>query len=221
MPVPTSSGMPCFFNFQINLTMIKTTFTFLLSFLLLSPAIHSQCWKVVTAGDYHTLAIKPDGTLWAWGGNGNGQLGDGTNISKCSPVQIGSASDWETIVAGDYHALAIKTDGSLWAWGDNSYGQLGDDTQENKNSPVQIGTATDWKSVVAGSLHSLAIKTDGTLWAWGWNGTGQHVTACADDGGATREWCAAAGLKQAEDGTLPADPPLPQVVRRGSVAGAT
>jgi alpha-tubulin suppressor-like RCC1 family protein/6-phosphogluconolactonase (cycloisomerase 2 family) len=131
------------------------------------------CWKQICAGGLYTLAIKTDGTLWAWGENVYGQLGDGTIINKNRPVKIGSDNDWASVSAGSLYSLAIKTNGTLWAWGYNISGQLGDGTTISKNSPIQIGTATDWASVSAGYLHSLAIKTNGTLWAWGYNYDGQ------------------------------------------------
>ena len=82
----------------------------------------------ISAGAYHTVALKTDGTLWAWGYNNYGGLGDGTTAHKSSPVQIGTATDWAQISAGDYHTVALKTDGTLWAWGYNNYGGLGDGT---------------------------------------------------------------------------------------------
>ena len=122
--------------------------------------------RQVSAGGGNTVAIKTDGTLWAWGNNGAGQLGDGTNEEKNTPVQIGQ-DRWASVSAGS-HTVAIKTDGSLWAWGWNMYGQLGDGTNEDKNTPVQIGQDR-WTSLSAGGGHTVAIKTDGTLWAWGNN----------------------------------------------------
>ena len=130
-------------------------------------------WASIMTGGDHTIAIKTDGTLWAWGYNGSGQLGDGTNTQRNSPVQIGTATNWASISQLGSHTVAIKTDGTLWAWGSNAQGQLGDGTTTNRNSPVQIGTATNWKSIGAGSGHTMAIKTNGTLWAWGYNGSGQ------------------------------------------------
>ncbi len=124
-------------------------------------------WKSVTAGGYYSLGIKTDGTLWAWGLNNYGQLGDGTTIYKSSPVQIGTDTNWAFIAAGYTNSFGIKTDGTLWAWGDNSYSQLGDGTSINKSFPIQIGTDTNWSSVDSGYRHSIGIKSNGTLWAWG------------------------------------------------------
>ncbi len=83
-------------------------------------------WKEVTAGSDHSVALKLDGSLWAWGNNFEGQLGDGTTGPKYSPVRIDPATDWKEVTAGYFHTFALKTDGSLWAWGSNGYGQLGD-----------------------------------------------------------------------------------------------
>ena len=127
----------------------------------------------LAAGSYHTVTIKTDSTLWAWGLNDYGQLGDGTNENKNSPIQIGAETNWASVAAGEAHTVAVKTDGTLWAWGYNDYGQLGDGTNSSKNSPVQIGAETNWASVAAGEGHTVAVKTDGTLWAWGLNDYGQ------------------------------------------------
>ena len=115
----------------------------------------------------HIVAIKRDGSLWTWGNNDAGQVGDGTNIERTAPIQIGTDTDWESAATGYYHTLAIKSDGSLWAWGENSEGQLGDGTTDYRNVPVQIGMDTDWESIAAGGRYTVAIKADGSLWAWG------------------------------------------------------
>ncbi len=137
-------------------------------------AAMAQCdiYKTTSVGGFHTLVIKRDGSLWSWGDNIDGQLGDGTNIQKNSPVQI-SVESWKAVSAGAWYSLAIKSDGSLWAWGANNFGQLGDGTTLPKNQPVRIGADNTWKSVHAGKFHSFAIKTDGSLWAWGHNMYGQ------------------------------------------------
>ena len=126
-------------------------------------------WQSVAVGGSHTVAVRTDGTLWAWGNNNSGQMGDGTNTDRTSPVQIGSETTWQSVAAGDYHTLAVRTDGTLWAWGNNYHGQVGDGTTTTRTSPVQIGSATTWQSVAAGAYHNVAVRADGTLWAWGFN----------------------------------------------------
>lgn len=135
--------------------------------------IVTTCFKKVAAGTDFALALKTDGTLWAWGLNSSGQLGVGSTANKLTPVQVGTASDWKDVAAGESHVLAIKNNGTLWAWGANADGQLGISTTVAKNAPVQVGTATTWKNIAAGGYHSMAIKTDGTLWMWGRNTNSQ------------------------------------------------
>ncbi len=133
-------------------------------------------WKSVSTGQEHTIAIKSDGTLWAWGDNTYGQLGNGTTINTNTPIQIGTASEWKSVSAGGLFSIAIKTDGTIWGWGNNTNGQLGDGTTIQRNSPVQIGSSTDWINASAATRTSgyvLAVKTDGTLWSWGENTYGQ------------------------------------------------
>lgn len=133
----------------------------------------AQCWKSVSSGVSHSIAIKNDGTLWAWGWNQDGQLGDNTNVSKSIPVQIGSDNNWKDVACGAGHSVALKINGTLWAWGYNLQGQLGDNSIINKNFPVQIGVGNIWKSISCGNSHTIAIKTDSSLWAWGFNNGGQ------------------------------------------------
>jgi len=149
-------------------------------------------WATVSAGGYHSTAIKTDGTLWAWGQNHLGMLGDGTTVNKSSPVQIGSLTNWARVSRGRTHTAAIKTDGTLWAWGSGALGVLGDGSTTNRSSPVQIGSLTTWARVSGGRHHSTAVKTDGTLWAWGGNlygalgdGTTTHISSPVQVGSLT------------------------------------
>ncbi len=135
----------------------------------------STNWKQVACGFRHTSAIKTNGTLWAWGRNNEGQLGDNTTADRSTPRQeITSGTNWKQASCGYNHTAAIKTDGTLWLWGRNNEGQLGDNTNANRSTPRQEFTSgTNWKQVACGAFHTAAIKTDGTLWAWGYNVYGQ------------------------------------------------
>lgn len=119
--------------------------------------------------DGFSLALKSDGTVWAWGRNNQGQLGDGSTTDRHVPVQVSTITGITAIAAGGFHSLALKSDGTVWAWGDNYEGQLGDNTYTDRNAPVQVSTITGVASIGAGTWHSLAVKTDGTAWAWGHN----------------------------------------------------
>ncbi|MFZ4599437.1 MAG: RCC1 domain-containing protein [Terrimicrobiaceae bacterium] len=136
-------------------------------------------WCQVSAGGVHSLGVRTNGTAWAWGQNcrlvnGGGFLGDGTTVSKSSPVSvIGGFTDWCQVSGGDSHSLGVRTNGTAWAWGSNRNFTLGDGTSVNKSSPVSvIGGFTDWCQVSAGYSHSLGVRTNGTAWAWGSNDYG-------------------------------------------------
>ena len=130
-------------------------------------------WYQVAAGDSHFGAIKTDGTLWMWGANSQGNLGQNNIIARSSPVQVGSLTNWSNITCGTNHSGAIKTDGTLWTWGRNHLGQLGDNTIISRSSPVQVGALTNWSQISSGRYHHVSIKTDGTTWTWGDNGAGE------------------------------------------------
>jgi alpha-tubulin suppressor-like RCC1 family protein len=133
------------------------------------------------AGIWHALAIKEDGSLWAWGWNGSGALGDGSRDSSTTPVQVEGMSDVVEVAAGSRHSVALKDDGSVWAWGSNTRGQLGigdpgDDscgTVCSSTTPVAVNLTGTFTAVASGEWHSLALRDDGTVWAWGENGYGQ------------------------------------------------
>jgi alpha-tubulin suppressor-like RCC1 family protein len=120
--------------------------------------------------DRHSMALKADGTMWTWGYNTNGQIGDNTVIHRSSPVQVGLLTTWSQIAGGGLHSIALKTDGTIWTWGQNDSGQLGQNNLVVRSSPVQVGVLTTWSKIAGGgSATSLAIKTDGTMWTWGDN----------------------------------------------------
>lgn len=131
-------------------------------------------WNTITAGDTNMGAIKTDGTLWLWGRNQYGQMGDNTIANKSSPVQtIARGSNWSQInIAFIGYVAAIKTDGTLWMWGRNTEGWCGVNDRNNRSSPVQtVAGGTNWKSTYNQTGFQTAIKTDGTLWAWGGDNT--------------------------------------------------
>lgn len=130
-------------------------------------------WNKISAGDEFCIALKTDGTLWAWGDNTYGQLGDNSAIDKNAPVQIGTQTDWIQISAGTDHVLALKSNGTLWAWGRNNVGQFGTASPLSSLVPIQIGTDTNWNQIFAAREHSIALKTDSTYWVWGANSNGQ------------------------------------------------
>ena len=134
----------------------------------------NNLWATITTGSSSafSLAIKQNGTLWAWGYNIQGNLGLGDTSYRSSPIQIGISDNWLSVSAGDFHATAVKYDGTLWSWGKNDLGMLGQNNIINLNAPVQVGTNTNWLIVSNSRNTSYAIKTDGTLWAWGQNNTG-------------------------------------------------
>lgn len=129
-------------------------------------------WIKVSAGSLFSVALKNNGTLWTWGRNNVGQLGNNTFIDTNVPAQVGTAIDWSQIDAGGEHTLAIKTTGDLWAWGNNPFGQLGDGTTNTSNNPIIISTA-GWSAVSAGFDHSMALNPNGLLYTWGNNTNGQ------------------------------------------------
>lgn len=132
-------------------------------------------WRIASVGSTHTAAIKTDGTLWGWGLNSSGQLGDNSILNKSSPVQtIAVGNNWQKVSLGAATTAAIKTDGTLWMWGLGANGRLGDNAVTNRSSPVQtFAGGNNWKDVSSSIYHTVAVKTDGTLWTWGINNYGQ------------------------------------------------
>ncbi len=142
----------------------------------------------IAAGAGHTCARKSNGTVWCWGWDAHGELGDGTrgsNYLRLKPVQVVQGSGKMTGVASiatrDISTCAVKTAGGVWCWGSDSYGQLGDGTRGNTQhlrlKPVQVvygtGTLTSIGVITLGTRHTCAVKTTGTMWCWGWDVSGQ------------------------------------------------
>lgn len=142
------------------------------SFIAYSPARvgGDSDWAAVSCGPSHVLALKKDGSLYAWGQANSGAIGDGgSGGMQTQPVRVGTDKDWKYIHAGYQASYAIKNDGRLFAWGLNSNGKLGDGTTETRLAPVQIGPGAAWRQVACGEYHCLGIQEDGSLWSWGSN----------------------------------------------------
>ncbi len=142
-------------------------------------------WSAIATGGYHTVGLKSDGTLWTWGRNPYGQLGDGTTVDKYSPTQVGSATNWSAVAAGRHHTASLRSDDTLWVWGHNDYGQLGDGTTSNKITPtcscVFYWTATfDLASGDAEGTVVFTIDFSDTS-----GNTGTQVTSTTDSSSVT------------------------------------
>jgi alpha-tubulin suppressor-like RCC1 family protein len=133
----------------------------------------SKKWVSASTGAHHSLGLKTDGTLWAWGKLNIKEFEDDEIV--ITPLQIGEEKDWKIISAGRRHNLALKSDGSLWAWGSNENGQLGAENEVSSDKPIKIGNEK-WIFIASGDDYSLAIKSDSTLWVWGYNNFGQLGT---------------------------------------------
>ncbi len=133
----------------------------------------------IEAGAFHTLALKSDGTVWAWGFNENGQLGDNSTANRSIPVQVGAGVAGFTgiiaISAGDSHSMALKSDGTVWIWGGNQFGQIGNGTASTTNQlvPAQNAALSNIAQISAGAFHNLALNKSGRIFVWGDNLNGQ------------------------------------------------
>ena len=134
--------------------------------------IPGNVWTSTSRGRNRAFGIKSDSTLWAWGENTQGRLGQNNEIHYSSPVQIGGTA-WNAISSGYHASYAIKSDKTLWGWGRaDDAGELAQNDRASRSSPVQI-PGTQWTVVVGGEYYASAIKDDGTLWTWGYNQQGQ------------------------------------------------
>ncbi len=163
-----------FFLYRSRCNFVFCTAVLLSVVLTVAGALSASTTPQIACGGNHTISLKSDGTVWAWGRNGDGQLGYGTDTYSKTPVQVKTDSkgndfgDVTAIAGGFFHTIALKKDGTVWAWGD-SRGQLTTDSK----TPVQVSGLSGVTAIAGGGYHSLALKSDGTVWAWGYNGGGQ------------------------------------------------
>jgi alpha-tubulin suppressor-like RCC1 family protein len=132
--------------------------------------LKAQCWKFVRTDENRSIAIKTDSSLWSWGANADGQLGDGTTTDKNTPVQIATGSTWKYADIHRKHSIGIKTNGTLWVWGKDDVGNI---LGINSSVPTQIGTTSNWEKVATGWYHALAINSNGELFSWGTGQSGE------------------------------------------------
>ncbi|HKI56599.1 MAG TPA: hypothetical protein VKB31_05555 [Trueperaceae bacterium] len=143
----------------------------------LNPGSNSASHMQVAAGAWHSLALLSDGSVWGWGYNADGQVGDGSTTGRDTPVQVHGLPAVVSLAAGgDFesgHSLALAQDGTVWAWGYNAYGQLGINSTADSYTPVQVPGLSGVVSIAAGLDHSLALTRGGSVYAWGLNANGQ------------------------------------------------
>jgi alpha-tubulin suppressor-like RCC1 family protein len=137
----------------------------------------------VAAGELHSIALTSDGTVYTWGYNGFGQLGNGNNTDSNVPVAVItsgvlSGKTITQVAAGKYHSIALASDGTVYTWGRNNEGELGNGNNTNSNVPVAVVTSgvlsgKTITQVAAGKYHSIALASDGTVYTWGRNNEGE------------------------------------------------
>jgi alpha-tubulin suppressor-like RCC1 family protein len=127
----------------------------------------------VAAGHNNSLARCADGRVFAWGMNGEGQLGDGSRTTRRTPVQVQGVTDAVDVASGRDMSYAVRANGTVLAWGDNAYGEIGDGTRTDRLTPVPVSGLTQVTNVAGGRDHGLALRSDGSVWAFGWNLYGQ------------------------------------------------
>ena len=118
--------------------------------------------------------MKADGTIWSWGANGAGELGDGATTLRPAPVQVLNLTGVTAIGAGDEHSLAVRQDGTVWAWGSNFFLQAGQPNQNFSNpTPLLVNGISGASALLGGGKHSMAVRADATVWGWGDNNRSQ------------------------------------------------
>lgn len=178
--IPTTAGVG---RFRIRFTdgqARSTTRTYNLT--VSEPGQAAPAGGSLAVGMRHACLLRVDGTIWCWGRNADGQLGDGTTIDRNTPVRVGAYTDWTSVAAGNDHTCGLRAGGTAWCWGRNDTGQIGDDARgTDRTSPVQVGIWSDWTSLVGGGAHTCGIRAGGTSWCWGANRWGQLGNRTTED----------------------------------------
>lgn len=163
-----------------------------------NPIVDVNQFTAISPGTWHTVALKSDGTVWSWGHNGSGELGNNSVVSSPFPVQVIGLTDIVRVSAGGSSNLAVKADGKVYAWGSDFYGQLGLPSEAAQAVAVQIPSLDCATSVSVGGYHSMVIKSDGTVWTCGNNSEGQ--LGLGNFGGWTQVFQQVPGINNAVDG---------------------
>jgi len=160
-------------------TIVKRYLSIIMAIVLTLPMIAVSSTEVaaagfittpmISAGRDHTAALRYDGTVWVWGQNWAGHLGDGTTAIRTTPVQLNGITNAIAVSAGGEHTIALRSDGTVWAWGNNANGQLGDGSTTRRLTPTQVSGLSNVTAISAGWRHSAALRSDGTVWVWGMN----------------------------------------------------
>jgi alpha-tubulin suppressor-like RCC1 family protein len=143
--------------------------------------IGADPWKGVGAGDNHSCAIRDDGSLWCWGLNNAGQLGQGDLLDLAAPTRVATDTDWIAVDGGDAFSCALRADASMWCWGGNAWGQVGRGNTNRATAPVKISGTRAFTTVAVGGYHACALADDGSLWCWGRNSSGQAAGPIAEE----------------------------------------
>jgi len=127
-------------------------------------------YSQLSCGYWHSLKLDKDGSVWAWGANWYGQLGNKSTNDSSIPLKVLDLKDVISVSSGAFHNLALKKDGSVWAWGANIYGQLGINSDDLFRSyPIKISGLSNVIAISCGDSHNLALTSDGNVWRWGLN----------------------------------------------------
>lgn len=137
--------------------------------------------RAIAAGGIHVCAILDDGSVWCWGGNNRGQLGDGTITGRSTPAAVRALTDAAVeLVSGQYHTCARLIDGTVRCWGHNSFGALGDGTASDRSTPVAVNLPDAVVALASASNHTCAVLDSGELWCWGYNMFGAVAPTLTD-----------------------------------------
>lgn len=123
--------------------------------------------SVAASSSNHTCGTRTDHTAWCWGYNYYGEVGDGTNITRLSPVQVGTSSAWQSVDTGDNYTCGTRSNKTAWCWGYNYFGQFGDGTTDSRRVPGRVAGSTSWDSIAVGRVNTCGVAIDATLWCWG------------------------------------------------------